>query len=128
MSEVFNPRPHFKFSKYLFYFDKIITVRPLQNSKIFLEKYNNVEFSIFYSKYIDTETYIILRNNALRIMYLFGSTYACEHMFSRTKVVKSKTKARLTYIHLENSLKIASPQIQPNIEKLVNEKQCQLSH
>jgi len=63
----------------------------LQNNTILKEKYNNVELSIFYSKYIDTETYPNLRNNALRMMSLFGSTYTCEHIFSRMKIVKSKT-------------------------------------
>jgi len=100
----------------------------LQNNKILKEKYNNVELSIFYSKYIDTETYPNLRNNELKMMSLFGSTYTCEHIFSRMKIDKSKTRARLTDIHLENSLRIASSQIQPNIDKLVSEKQCQLSH
>ncbi|CAI6351667.1 unnamed protein product [Macrosiphum euphorbiae] len=100
----------------------------LQNNTILKEKYNNVELSIFYSKYIDTETYPNLRNNALRMMSLFGSTYTCEHIFSRMKIVKSKTRARLTDIHLENSLRIASSQIQPNIKKLVREKHCQFSH
>jgi hypothetical protein len=33
--------------------------------------------------------------------------------------MKSKTKTQLTDIHLENSLRIASSQIQANIEKLV---------
>ncbi|KAF0708047.1 general transcription factor II-I repeat domain-containing protein 2-like, partial [Aphis craccivora] len=35
----------------------------LQNNKVLKEKYNNVELSIFYSKYINTETYPNLRNN-----------------------------------------------------------------
>ncbi|KAF0758628.1 SCAN domain-containing protein 3 [Aphis craccivora] len=33
------------------------------------------------------------------------------------KIVKSKNRAQLTNIHLENLLKIASFQIQPNIKK-----------
>ncbi|XP_060881678.1 general transcription factor II-I repeat domain-containing protein 2B-like [Metopolophium dirhodum] len=76
----------------------------------------------------NNKTYPNLRNNALRMMSLFGSTYTCEHIFSRMKIVKSKNRARLTDSHLESSLRIASSQIQPNINKLVSEKQCQLSH
>lgn len=74
------------------------------------------------------EIYPNFRNNALRMMSLFSSTYTCEHIFSRMKIVKSKTRARLTDIHLENSLKITSSQIKSNIGKLVSEKQCELSH
>ncbi|CAI6366273.1 unnamed protein product [Macrosiphum euphorbiae] len=105
-----------------------IEIIDLQNNKVLKEKYNYVELSIFYSKYINTETYPNLRNNALRMMSLFGSTYTCEHIFSRMKIVKSKNRVRLTHSHLESSLRIASSQIQPNINKLVSEKQCQLSH
>jgi len=47
------------------------------------------------------ETYTHLRNNVLKM---------------------------ITDICLGNSLRIASSQIQPNIEKIVSEKQCQLSH
>lgn len=43
-------------------------------------------------------------------------------------LIKSKTKALLTDIHLENSFRIASSQIQLNVEKLDREKQYQLSH
>jgi hypothetical protein len=42
----------------------------LQNNKILKEKYNIVQFSIFYSKYIDPETYLNLRNNSLRSLFL----------------------------------------------------------
>ncbi|CAI6345817.1 unnamed protein product [Macrosiphum euphorbiae] len=105
-----------------------IEIIDLQNNKVLKEKYNYVELSIFYSKYINTETYPNLRNNALRMMSLFGSTYTCEHIFSRMKIVKSKNRVRLTDSHLESSLRIASSKIQPNINKLVSEKQCQLSH
>lgn len=41
-------------------------------------------------------------------MSLFGSTYIGEQIFSQMNIVKSKTKAQLTGIHLENSLRIAS--------------------
>lgn len=87
----------------------------LQNNKTLKKKYNNVELSIFYSKYIDTETYTNLWNNALKMMFLFGSTYTCEHIFLQMKIVKSKNRARFTDIHLENLFRIASFQIQPNI-------------
>jgi len=47
-------------------------------------------------------------------MSLFGCTYTCEYL--------------LTGTHLVNSLRIALSQMWLNIEKLVSEKQCQLSH
>lgn len=61
-------------------------------------------------------------------MSFFGSTYTCEHIFLRMNFVKSKTRALLTDIYLENSLRITLSQIQLNEEKLDSEKQYQLLH
>jgi len=44
----------------------------LQNNTILKDKFNNVELSNFYTKYIDMETYHNLRNNALKIMFFIG--------------------------------------------------------
>lgn len=43
-------------------------------------------------------------------------------MFSLKKIVMSKTRTRLTDAHIENSLGIASSQIQPNIQMYVKYK------
>lgn len=43
-------------------------------------------------------------------------------MFSLKKIVTSKTRTRLTDAHIENSLGIASSQIQPNIQMYVKYK------
>lgn len=49
------------------------------------------------------ETCLNLRNNALKMMSPFSSTYTCQHIVLRMEIVKSKTKTRLTDI-LVNSL------------------------
>jgi len=98
----------------------------LQSNTTLKDKYNNVELSILYSKCMDTKTHTNLRNNALKITSLFSSTYTCEHIFSQMKIVQSKTRTRLTDTYLENSLRIALSQIQSNIDKFIQEKQCQI--
>uniref|UniRef100_A0A8D8YPU5 General transcription factor II-I repeat domain-containing protein 2A n=1 Tax=Cacopsylla melanoneura TaxID=428564 RepID=A0A8D8YPU5_9HEMI len=85
----------------------------------------------FYSKFVTQEKYPLLRKNALRISSLFGSTYICEQLFSQMKITKSKIRTRLSDGHLENSLRIATTKLQPNIVKLVDAMQimqCQPSH
>jgi hypothetical protein len=49
----------------------------------------------------------------------FGSTYACEQLFSRMKNVKSKVRTQLTEAHLRHSLRIASSRIKAGIDKSV---------
>lgn len=68
------------------------------------------------------------RNDSSKTISLFGSTYTCERIFLRIKIAKSKTRILLADTRLDNSLRIASFKIQPNIEKLVSEKQYQLSY
>ncbi|KAK9882107.1 hypothetical protein WA026_018949 [Henosepilachna vigintioctopunctata] len=58
---------------------------------------------------------------------LFGSTYICEHLFSRMKDVKLKLRNRISDTHLENSLPIATSDIKANVDRLVKEKQYQVS-
>lgn len=45
---------------------------------------------------IDMETYPNLQNNALKMLSLLSSTSSREHIFSRMKTIKSKTRTRLT--------------------------------
>lgn len=82
----------------------------------------------FYSKYIDKDDFPNIRLNALKMMSLFGSTYVCEQLFSKMNFVKNKTRSRLTNVHLENSLKVSTSKIRPDIDKLVKRMHQQSSH
>lgn len=82
----------------------------------------------FYSKYVSEEKYPQIRKHALFMSSIFGSTYVCEQLFSQMKNVKSKIRTRLTDQHLEDTLRIATTGILPDIEALVKQKQCQVSH
>lgn len=99
----------------------------LQCNSILKEKFD-LGLLEFYSKYVSITDFPKLRNHALKMTSLFGTTYLCEQLFSRMKCVKSKTRARITDGHLENSLRIATTTIGANIDKLVKNKICQTSH
>jgi hypothetical protein len=56
------------------------------------------------------------------------STYCCEQFFSRMNFVKSKIRARLTHLHLGNTLSVATSHFSPNLDRLVKDMHSQISH
>ena len=58
---------------------------------------------------------------------LFGSTYICEQLFSQMKLVKSKSRTVLTDRHLEDTLRIATTDIEQNIDNIVVQMRHQSS-
>lgn len=69
------------------------------------------------------KTYLNLRNNALKIMSLYRSTYT---LYLRANVFTNENcqikQSRLADTHLENALRIASSPNQPQRTKLVKKK------
>ena len=93
------------------------------------EKFKNFGLLEFYSLYVEADRFPAIKSHALATASLFGSTYICEQLFSKMKNVKSKLRNRISDTRLENSLRIATSDIiQANVDKLVKEKQCQVSH
>lgn len=74
------------------------------------------------------ENFPELRKFALSFICRFGTTYRCEQTFSAMKLVKSKTRSRLTDANLKNTLLLSVTHINPNIEKLAKSKQPQKSN
>lgn len=81
----------------------------------------------FYAS-LPSETYPILRNHALKMATIFGSTYVCEQTFSRMKHLKSPTRSRLTDAHLHHLLRLAVTNMEPDIDHLISQKQGHSSH
>ena len=63
---------------------------------------------------ISKERYPHLRNCALKLSSIFGSIYICETAFSAMKLVKSKSRNRLTDSMLSHILKIATSELEVN--------------
>lgn len=82
----------------------------------------------FYSKYFDKDNFLNIRLNSLKMMSHFRSTYVCEQLFLKMNFVKNKTRSRLKNYHLENSIKVSTSKIRPDIDNLVNKIQQQTSH
>ena len=75
----------------------------------------------FYKKYIlpRGKSKNILTNAKLMIS-LFGSTYACEQLFSKMKYTKSHLRTRLCDNYLDDVLLLSLTNISPDVEKLLH--------
>ena len=59
---------------------------------------------------------------------MFGSTYICEQLFLKIKYIKSKSRPKLTDVHVKSLLRLTCSNIEANIVKLSRQKQHQKSH
>jgi len=63
-----------------------------------------------------------------KVLTMFGSTYVCKAGFSAMNNIKSKKRNSLTDEHLENLLRAAVTQYQPQIKRVAATFQSQISH
>ena len=71
----------------------------------------------------------MIKNNALRVISMFGSIYLCEHLFSSLKFNKTKQRSTVSDQHLNSCMKInSSIRLSPNIDKIISEMQCHVSN
>lgn len=90
----------------------------LQESSEARAAYRDKNLIEFY-KGLSPSTYPALRQHAIRMASLFGSTYICEKTFSTMAINKSKLRSRLTDAHLHAVLRIATTEMEPDIKGIV---------
>ena len=90
----------------------------LQSDKLLAEYFRSVSLLDFYSSFKE-ENFPHLRRHVQRILVLFGSTYHCKQTFSVKKFNKSKHRSSMTDGHLSAVLCIATSDIQPDFNALV---------
>ena len=90
-------------------------------------KFNDVTLMDFYQKYLSSADHPNLIKHSKMMACLFGSTYICEQLFSQMKLVKSKSRTVLTDRHLEDTLRIATTDIEQNIDNIVVQMRHQSS-
>jgi len=82
----------------------------------------------FYASLSETK-FANLRDMAMKLLVLFGSTYICEQTVSTMNINKSKLRSNLTDVHLHGLLRISTSELQPDFGGLVkNFSRPQLSH
>lgn len=78
--------------------------------------------------FVCREKYPLIVSCALKLHAYFGSTYLCEMAFSQMKIIKSKFRTRMTDAHLNNALRLAISNYEPDFKMLANNVQSQQSH
>ena len=81
----------------------------------------------FYRDHVPESEFPNLKRLALRIAAAMGTTDACESFFSRLKIVKSKSRSRLTDTNIMNELRCAVTNLPVGINKLSSDIQKQTS-
>ncbi|MBN3282827.1 SCND3 protein, partial [Polyodon spathula] len=66
--------------------------------------------------------------SALKLVSLFGSSYICEQVFSIINLINSHLRTGLTGDNMYAMLRVASTSLEPNSQKLVSQKHCNISH
>ncbi|KAK0141205.1 SCAN domain-containing protein 3 [Merluccius polli] len=74
------------------------------------------------------EKYPNVKQAALKLLSMFGSTYVCESLFSTLELVKSKHRSALTDTHVKELLRVATTEYEPDLRKITEGKDCQKSH
>ena len=82
----------------------------------------------FYRDHVPESEFPNLKRLALRIAAAMGTTYACQSFFSRLKIVKSKSRNRLTDTNMMNELRCAVTNLPVDINKFSSDIQKQTSH
>lgn len=86
------------------------------------------EGTVEFWKSVPIEKYPNIKQAALKILSMFGSTYVCESVFSTLKHVKSKHRSVLTDTHLKELLRVATTEYKPDLKRIVQHKEWQKSH
>ncbi|KAK4881591.1 hypothetical protein RN001_004910 [Aquatica leii] len=91
----------------------------LQSNQILKNQFTEKTVIEFYAS-LNPEMFKNMLDNAQKYLAFFGSTYICEAAFSLMKNAKSKTRSRITDENLGAILRIATSDLNPNFEEIMN--------
>ena len=86
----------------------------------FLQSKKNERNEAFW-KLVSNEHFPVLRDFALRMLSMFGSTYICESTFSVMKRLKSNARNRLADETLDARLRLATTEVDVDVERLIKD-------
>ena len=86
--------------------------------------YSNNDLVTLYTSHLSMTKYHQLAIHAKIMLCLLGSTYLFETFFLKMKLARNKYRTSLTDANLENTLRLSTKSIVPNIEELVDRVQC----
>ena len=92
-------------------------------------KYKNSGLLDLYSKHTDTRTFPAIYSYALKMVSVFRINCLMQEAFFKAwRMLNPKQRAQTTNIHLENWPRISTWQIKADMDRLLNNKHCQISH
>jgi 17beta-estradiol 17-dehydrogenase/3beta-hydroxysteroid 3-dehydrogenase/mitotic-spindle organizing protein 1 len=103
-------------------FDLQLELIDLQCDALLAEQFKSVPLPNFYAS-LNLQTFPRVKAHARKMLVLFGSTYICEQTFSVMKFNKSKHRSAMTDDHLSAVLRIATTEMMPDFNSLVNAHQ-----
>ena len=74
------------------------------------------------------DTYKNMKKYVFGVRLIFGSTYACEQLFSTMSYIKNKHRSHLTDDSLQSCVKMKVTSYSPDLQTLCTEVQKQKSH
>ena len=83
---------------------------------------------MFWSKEGFLSNFPVLRQLAVQILTMFGSTYCCESAFSTMNFIKNKFRICMTNENLHHCIRLAITKLEPKFKELVRNKKCNFSH
>ena len=99
----------------------------LQCDPFLLSRKNEIQERFW--KLVSKDKFPKLKNFALKMHSMFGSTYVCESTFSTMQLVKSRNRNRMANQTLDNCLRLATTSIDIDIETIVQKNpQTHASH
>jgi hypothetical protein len=103
-------------------------INDLQADERLKNHYTTHELIEFYHDFFPKETYPNIYKHAMLMASLFGSTYLCEQFFSNMKHTKNRYRVSITDQHLAQQLRVTVSSTKADIDRIVREKQYQVSH
>ena len=101
----------------------------LQNNSFLQAHFNSNERDLLsFYRLLEPSDFPEIRIVALRTFTVFGLTYICEQTFSLMKALESLERSSLTDRHLHVSLRACTTDFTPNIKKMAEKVQAQVSH
>ena len=90
------------------------------------QKYREVDLPCFWIQ--ASREYASLSERAIMFLLPFTTTYLCESGFSTVTTTKSKARNSLKTDTLNATLRVSLSPIQPRIDRIISNKQAQVSH
>uniref|UniRef100_A0A3Q3B518 HAT C-terminal dimerisation domain-containing protein n=1 Tax=Kryptolebias marmoratus TaxID=37003 RepID=A0A3Q3B518_KRYMA len=94
----------------------------MQASSALKHAYDKEGFMTFWTEWVDAEKFPNMKELAINLLTMFGSTYTCESSFSHMNAIKTSARSSLTNERLHHCLRIALTSFEPDFSAIVQSK------